>query len=589
MAPAESGVPRTVRCAAYTRKSTEEGLSQEFNSLDAQRECAEAYIFSQRQEGWTVLPQHYDDGGCSGANLDRPALQRLLAGIQAGQIDCVVIYKVDRLSRSLFDFARLMQVFEKHGVSFVSVTQQLNSNTPMGRLTLNVLLSFAQFEREIISERTRDKQSAARRKGKWTGGYPVLGYDPEPSRGCLMVNAREAAQVREIFGLFLRDGSLDSTLAEIQQRGWRMKSWTTRKGQAHVGQPFDRAALVRLLTNVQYCGEVRHNGKVYAGQQAAILDREVWQQAQDLLRQRQCQEPVPKRAGALLQDLLECGVCGGRMVPGYSTKRNRRYAYYVCRRAQQQGAAACPGQSIPAARIEGSLLAGLQAMAAAAEWQPLREALQGWSALDGAERRRRLARVVERIDYDGRRGGTASVRWRAPLGDGEPSLMPMRTHAATQVAPPPLPEESRAGSRLPRITRLLALAVRFEGLLREGMVRDYAELARLGGVSRARMTQIMSLRNLAPVIQERILELPAVSAAADSVNEHTLREVAQRWDWREQMRMWEQLEGALGKSAEGRRGGEWASESGRPMAAGRKGVPAGASRLGIHRRFSWPS
>jgi len=336
----------------------------------------------------------------------------------------------------------------------------------------------------------------------------------------------------------------------MQQRGWRMKSWTTRKGRAHVGQRFDQAALVRLLTNVQYCGEVRHKGKVYAGEQAAILDREVWQQAQDLLRQRLCHEPLPKRAGALLQDLLECGVCGGRMVPGCTTKRNRRYAYYVCRKAQQQGVAACPGQSIPAARIEGSLLAELQGMAAA-EWRPLREALQGWSALDGAEQRRRLARVVERIDYDGRRGGTASVRWRAPLGDGEPSAIPIRTPAATQGPAPPLSEVSWAGSRLPRITRLLALAVRFEGLLREGTVRDYAELARLGGVSRARITQIMSLRNLAPVIQERILELPAVSAAADSVNEHALREVAQRWDWREQMRMWEQLEGALGKSAEG--------------------------------------
>jgi DNA invertase Pin-like site-specific DNA recombinase len=307
MAPAESCVPRTVRCAVYTRKSTEEGLSQEFNSLDAQRECAEAYILSQRQEGWTVLPEHYDDGGYSGANLDRPALQRLLAHIQAGQIDCVVIYKVDRLSRSLFDFARLMQVFEKHGVSFVSVTQQLNSNTPMGRLTLNVLLSFAQFEREIISERTRDKQSAARRKGKWTGGYPVLGYDPEPSRGCLVVNAREAAQVREIFGLFLRYESLDGTLAEMHRRGWQMKSWTTRKGQAHAGRRFDRAALVRLLSNVLYLGEVRHKGKVYGGEQRAILDRETWQQAQGLLRQRQCQERVPKRAGALLQDLLGAG------------------------------------------------------------------------------------------------------------------------------------------------------------------------------------------------------------------------------------------------------------------------------------------
>jgi hypothetical protein len=189
-------------------------------------------------------------------------------------------------------------------------------------------------------------------------------------------------------------------------------------------------------------------------------------------------------------------------------------------------------------------------MAAAAEGQPLREALQGWSALERAEQRRRLARVVERVDYDGRRGGTASLRWRAPLGDGEPSPIPMRNDAAAQASPPPLPEVTRAGSRLPRITRLLALAVRFEGLLREGTVRDYAELARLGGVSRARMTQIMSLRNLAPVIQERILGLPAVSATADVLNEHVLRGVAQRLDWREQMRMWKQLEGTSEKSAE---------------------------------------
>lgn len=230
-------------CAIYTRKATEEGLSQEFNSLDAQRECAEAYILSQRAQGWTRLPEPYEDGGFSGAHLIRPALQRLLADIQAGQVDCVVIYKVDRLSRSLFDFARIMQILEKHAVSFVSVTQQLNSNTPMGRLTLHVLLSFAQFEREIISERTRDKQSAARRKGKWTGGYPVLGYDPDPVRHGLMVNETEAVQVREIFGLFLRDGSLDCTLAAMGERGYQMKSWrrakaSTTRGSRLIGQPW---------------------------------------------------------------------------------------------------------------------------------------------------------------------------------------------------------------------------------------------------------------------------------------------------------------------------------------------------------------
>ena len=195
-----------MRCAIYTRKSTEEGLTQEFNSLEAQRECCQAYIQSQRAQGWTVLAQPYDDGGFTGANLNRPAMQQLLRDVEAGGIDAVVIYKVDRLSRSLFDFARLMQTFDRHGVSFVSVTQQLNSSTPMGRLTLHVLLSFAQFEREIISERTRDKISAARQKGKWMGGYPVLGYDADATSTRLVVNEAEAERVREIFALFLRQG-----------------------------------------------------------------------------------------------------------------------------------------------------------------------------------------------------------------------------------------------------------------------------------------------------------------------------------------------------------------------------------------------
>src|ERR1700686_2334163 len=191
-----------VRCAVYTRKSTEEGLEQEFNSLHAQREAAEAYIKSQRQLGWTLLPELYDDGGFTGGNIDRPALKRLLEDIENHRVDCVMVYKVDRLSRSLLDFARLMDLFDQRSVSFVSVTQQFNTTTSLGRLTLNILLSFAQFEREIIGERTRDKMSAARRKGKWVGGIPVLGYDVDPGGGRLVVNEKEARRVREIFGLY---------------------------------------------------------------------------------------------------------------------------------------------------------------------------------------------------------------------------------------------------------------------------------------------------------------------------------------------------------------------------------------------------
>src|SRR6516165_9254376 len=219
-----------VRCAIYTRKSTEEGLDSDFNSLDAQREAAEAYIHSQTHAGWTCLPQRYDDGGYTGSNLDRPALQHLLTDIRGGQIGCVVTHRVDRLSRSLLDFAKLMEAFERHHVAFVSVTQHFNSATSMGRLVLNVLLSFAQFERELIAERTRDKVAAARRKGKWSGGLPVLGYDVDAPTKKLVVNEEEAVRVRAIFALYLEQGSLLAVVEELARRGWCTKQSLTRQG-----------------------------------------------------------------------------------------------------------------------------------------------------------------------------------------------------------------------------------------------------------------------------------------------------------------------------------------------------------------------
>src|SRR5579862_3604125 len=226
-----------IRCGIYTRKSTEEGLEQAFNTLDAQREAAESFINSQHQEGWVTLPQKYDDGGYTGANMDRPALKRLLADVEAGTANCIVVYKVDRLSRSLLDFARIMEILDKHGATFVSVTQQFNTTSSMGRLTLNVLLSFAQFEREMISERTRDKMGAARRKGKWVGGNPVMGYDVAPQGGSLVVNPDEAQRVRDIFALYLELGSLIPVVEELDRRGWRMKSWKTRDGRHAGGKP----------------------------------------------------------------------------------------------------------------------------------------------------------------------------------------------------------------------------------------------------------------------------------------------------------------------------------------------------------------
>ncbi len=356
---------RLMRCAIYTRKSTEEGLEQEFNSLDAQREAGEAYVRSLQHEGWSCLPDRYDDGGFTGGNMERPALQRLMADIEAGRVDCVVVYKVDRLSRSLLDFARMMQTFDEHQVSFVSVTQQFNTATSMGRLVLNVLLSFAQFEREIISERTRDKIAATRRKGKWAGGHPILGYDIDANGYKLVVNAEEAERVRAIFQLYLEHESLLPVVVELEQRGWRNKRWQTRKAGERGGKAFDRTTLYRLLTNVAYLGKVRYKDEVHDGEHAAVVDPGVFQKVQAILERngRTGGGPVRNKFGALLKGLIRCVPCGAAMTPIHTTRqKTKRYRYYVCSSAQKKGWHTCPSKSVPAGQIEQFVVEQIKAI-----------------------------------------------------------------------------------------------------------------------------------------------------------------------------------------------------------------------------------
>ncbi len=353
----EPNTPQRIRCAIYTRKSTDEGLDQEFNTLDAQRESAEAYIASQRHEGWVTLPDKYDDGGFTGGNIERPALKRLLRDVEEDKVDCIVVYKVDRLSRSLVDFARIMETLEKNNAKFVSVTQQFNTTHSMGRLTLNILLSFAQFEREIISERTRDKIAAARRKGKWSGGKPILGYDLEGGAGAskLVVNAAEADQVREIFTLYLELQSLVKLAGEIARRGWTTKRWTTRKGKLLGGKPYDKNNLFKLLTNALYAGKVRYKDELHPGEHEEIVDPKIWDQVQHRLRVngQTGGSQVRNRYGALLKGLLYCRPCGLAMGHTFtSTKNGRRYRYYTCYGAQKRGWDSCPSKSVPAHQIE---------------------------------------------------------------------------------------------------------------------------------------------------------------------------------------------------------------------------------------------
>jgi site-specific DNA recombinase len=354
-----AGEPKLLRCAIYTRKSTEHGLELEFNSLDAQREACEAYIKSQASQGWRSLPQRYDDPAYSGGNLDRPALKKLLTDIEAGRVDVVVVYKIDRLTRSLADFAKLVEAFDARSISFVAVTQQFNTTTSMGRLTLNVLLSFAQFERELSSERVRDKIAASRRKGKWTGGTVPLGYEARDKK--LVVNKTEAETVRTIFRLYIELKSFGRLVAELDRRGIVTKRRDTKVAKYNGAIPFTYGPLAYLLKNRVYIGEVHHGGKWFEGEQKAILDRQTFERVQVLLKTNANGSKVEHfESGALLRGKLYDDK-GNLMGPSFSSKNGVRYRFYVSS-ALLRGRKAAAGSvsRIAAAEIERAVLAALR-------------------------------------------------------------------------------------------------------------------------------------------------------------------------------------------------------------------------------------
>jgi len=361
--PPSTVTPR-IRCAIYTRKSTEEGLEQEFNSLDAQREAGEAYVMSQKHEGWTAVTQRYDDGGFSGGNMDRPALNRLLEDVQNHRIDCVVVYKVDRLSRSLLDFAKIMETFDNNGVSFVSVTQQFSTTTSMGRLTLNILLSFAQFEREIIGERIRDKVAAAKKKGKFTGGTPPLGYDVDPERTALIINPEEAKLVCHIFKRFTETGSPLTIAQELNKKGITTKSWMTKNGTFREGKPWHKMHIYRVLYNRTYLGEVMHKDKTYPGEHEAIVSPDLWERAHAVIEnnKRNRSQHIRAKSPALLKGIIRCGACDSAMSPVSTGTVRKNYRYYTCGKASKTGYDNCPVKSVPAGDIEGAVIQQLRAI-----------------------------------------------------------------------------------------------------------------------------------------------------------------------------------------------------------------------------------
>ena len=360
------------RCAVYTRKSTDEGLDMEYNSLEAQRDAGLAYVASQRHEGWIALQDGYDDGGFSGGNIERPGLRRLMADIEAGKIDIVVVYKIDRLTRNLTDFAKLVEVFDRHGVSFVSVTQQFNTATSMGRLMLNVMLSFAQFEREVTGERIRDKIAASKAKGMWMGGTPPLGYDVVERK--LLVNEQEADLVRYIFRRYGEHGSAADLVRELEIEGRTTKAWQTQGGQFREGRPIDQQYLFKLLRNRIYLGEVQHKDKSYPGQHEAIIDQDTWDLVHAFIeRRKQGPRKSITQHSALLTGLLYAPD-GQLMIHSFTRKKNGRlYRYYVpyLYKRRNAGATLAPGVievgPLPAAEVETAVLEQIQKVLRAPE------------------------------------------------------------------------------------------------------------------------------------------------------------------------------------------------------------------------------
>jgi site-specific DNA recombinase len=408
---------RKLKCAIYTRKSSEEGLEQEFNSLHAQREAGLAYVASQKSEGWIALPDHYDDGGISGGTLERPALKRLLRDVEAGLVDVIVTYKLDRLSRSLIDFAKLIDIFERYNVSFISITQQFNTTSSMGRLTLNILLSFAQFERELTGERIRDKFLQSRKRGLWMGGWPVLGYHVEDRR--LVVIEREAAVVRRIFDRFAKSGSALTVARELNAAGEVTKRRVCATG-VRGGKPWTKGAVYKILANKIYIGQAVHRGVPYLGEHVAIVDQRAWDKAHAVMAEPAHRRGAATRAQvpALLKGLI-FGPNGRPMSPCHTRRRGRIYRYYVTREAIADGYDTCAVASVPAADVDGSVLDQIQKLLATPElvartWATakregdeiterevtvlLADFATIWNELFPAEQARIVQLLVERVD-----------------------------------------------------------------------------------------------------------------------------------------------------------------------------------------------
>ncbi|MCD6134364.1 MAG: recombinase family protein [Candidatus Omnitrophica bacterium] len=528
-----------IYCAAYCRKSVEERKDEVFGSIENQRQAILDFIASHKHEGWIALPDRYEDNGYTGANTNRPGLEKLLNDIKERKINMVIVYKLDRLSRSLVDFVGLLKVFEAYNVTFASVTQPIDTSSSTGKLMLHILSSFAEFERELISERTKDKMGAARKRGQWIGGRPPLGYDIDKENRRLIINKEEANLIKQIFNLYLEGNSLLKIVRILNDKGYRTKKTITKNGRVYGGIKFGVSHIHSIITNPLYIGKVRYEGTIYEGQQEAIIDNKTFQKAQELLKSNRVERKTCKNkdCSGLLSNLLRCKSCNKSMFHTYTIKNKiHKYRYYVCSNANKRGYHSCPTKSLNAQMVEDAVIDCLKAIFTKKKslkdfvYKQEAEALLSpiWKTLFAEEKRKILKTLIKEINYD------------TPAGKLDIVLNNTNENFSFETDLKKTPKANRKEiDKEPPIRRILILAYQIKKLIKEGKISHHRQVCRWLNISPTRIDQIMNILLLSPQIQKEIILTNNPKIA--SLPEFRIRPILKKPLWKEQLSCWRKL------------------------------------------------
>ena len=532
---------KRIYCAAYCRKSVEERADETFGSIENQHESILSFIASHKHEGWVALSERYDDNGFTGSNTNRPSLQRLINDIKEGKINMVVVYKLDRLSRSLVDFVQILKFFEEHGVAFASITQPIDTSTSTGKLMLHILSSFAEFERQLISERTKDKMSAARKRGQWTGGWAALGYDLDKENKKLIINKTEAKLIKEIFDLYLKGNSLLKVAQILNDKGYRSKSITLKSGKTFGGKKFGITHIQSMIKNPLYIGKIRYEDQIYEGEQEAIIDEETFKKVQETLKHNRVERKATKNTDCtgLLSHLLHCKACGTFMFHTYTLKNEtHKYRYYVCSNAQKRGYVSCPTKSINAQAIEDITIDCLKKIFAdnhkksdhknKQEIEALLSPI--WDTLFPQEKRRILKALVKEVDYN------ATSKKLCIILNGSELRLEFDVDFK-QVRPLNKWHKEIEIEKEPKARKNLILANQLQKLFDEGKITSLKQASEWLNMSQSRLDHILTLLLLSPAIQTEILT--GNNQTIDLIPEYKIRSLAAQFDWNKQAIIWQ--------------------------------------------------